>query len=72
MELQLYGERSANLGKTYKVIGTLHIILNNPAEAKNYLTLAAQIFEQRGMLKMLKEVRQKIKMLQANNRQQLV
>jgi hypothetical protein len=66
--LQLYGERSANLAKTYKVIGTLHIILNNPNEAKNYLTLAAQIFEQRGMLKMLKEVRQKIKMLQANNR----
>jgi hypothetical protein len=26
LELQLYGDRSSNLAKTYKVIGTLYII----------------------------------------------
>jgi hypothetical protein len=33
---------------------------------------AAQIFEQRGMVKMLKEVKQKLKMLSSSNRQALM
>lgn len=37
LEFNLYGERSANLAKTYKVIGTLQIIQNNTVEAKIYL-----------------------------------
>lgn len=57
LEFNLYGERSANLAKTYKVIGTLQIIQNNTVEAKIYLQKAAAIFEQRGMARMLKEVR---------------
>ena len=55
--MQLYGDRSTNLAKTYKVLGTLYIIQNNGAEAKNYLMQAASIFEQRGMIKLFKEVK---------------
>lgn len=66
--MNLYGDRSSNLAKTYKVIGTLYIIQNSPAEAKTYLMQAAQIFEQRGMVKMLKEVKLKLKLLQTANR----
>ncbi len=65
--MQLYGDRSSNLAKTFKVIGTLYIIQNNAAEAKNYLSQAASIFEQRGMIKMFKEVKQKLQLLGSNN-----
>lgn len=34
LEMNLYGDRSSNLAKTYKVIGTLYIIQNAPTEAK--------------------------------------
>jgi hypothetical protein len=59
----LYGEKSPNIAKTLKVIGTLLIIQSNPVEAKIYLNRAMAIFEARGMLKMLKEVKQKLKMV---------
>jgi hypothetical protein len=72
LEISLYGERSSNLAKTYKVIGTLYIIQNAHTEAKQYLVQAAQIFEQRGMVKMLKEVKHKLKMLQSSNRAALM
>ena len=48
LEKTLYGEGSINLGKTYKVIGTLYIINNNPAEARDYLMRAHAIFESKG------------------------
>ena len=67
LEFNLYGDRSANLAKTYKVIGTLQIIQNNHIEARIYLQKAAAIFEQRGMVKMLKEVKQKLKLLMSQN-----
>lgn len=70
--MQLYGERSSNLAKTHKVIGTLYIIQNKPAEAKEYLMMAAQVFEQRGMVKMFKEVKAKLKMLASPNRAALI
>jgi hypothetical protein len=35
--MTLYGDMSLNLGKTYKVIGTLYIIQNSPVEARDYL-----------------------------------
>ena len=40
LEMTLYGDRSANLAKTYKVIGTLYIIQNMTQEAKEYLLKA--------------------------------
>lgn len=64
LESALYGEKSPNIAKTLKVIGTLFIIQGNLAEAKIYLNRALTIFEARGMLKMLKEVKQKLKMVQ--------
>ncbi len=51
------------LGKTYKVIGTLYIITNNPGEARDYLMRAHAIFEAKGQVKLLKEVKNKLKML---------
>ena len=54
-----------NVAKTYKVIGTLYMIDNppKPQEAKEYLLRAQSIFEQRGLPKMLKEVKEKIKLI---------
>jgi hypothetical protein len=54
------------LGKTYKVIGTLYIINNNPVEAREYLSKAYTIFEGKGMVKLLKEVKNKMKMLNSS------
>ena len=58
----MHGERSVNIAKTFKVIGTLYMIDNppKPQEAKEYLLRAQSIFEQRGLPKMLKEVKEKI------------
>ena len=65
LEQTLHGDRSVNIAKTYKVIGTLHMIDNppKPQEAKEYLLRAQSIFEQRGLPKMLKEVKEKIKLI---------
>ena len=54
------------IAKTYKVIGTLYIINNSPAEAREYLMRAHQVFESRGLLKLLKEVKNKLKMLSSS------
>ena len=48
------------------MIGTLYIINNSPAEAKEYLMKAHFIFEQKGLTKMLKEVKNKLKMLSSS------
>lgn len=64
LERTLYGEQSTQLGKTYKVIGTIHLLNKNSTEARDYLTKAQLIFEQKGLLKLLKEVKQKLKLLQ--------
>lgn len=47
LEQTLHGERSVNIAKTYKVIGTLYMIDNppKPQEAKEYLLRAQSIFE---------------------------
>ena len=66
LEKTLYGEGSVQLGKTYKVIGTLYIINNNPIEARDYLMRAHAIFESKGLVKLLKEVKNKIKMLNSS------
>ena len=57
LERTLYGEQSTQLGKTYKVIGTIHLLNKNYNEAKDYLLKAQLIFEQKGLLKLLKEVK---------------
>ena len=54
------------LGKTFKVIGTLYIINSNPQEAREYLMRANGIFEAKGLLKLLKEVKNKLKMLNSS------
>ena len=59
----MYGEDSVKLGKTYKIIGTLHIITENPEEAKQYLLQAYKIFEAKGMEKLMKEVSSKLKLV---------
>lgn len=48
------------------MIGTLYIINNNPIEARDYLMRAHGIFEQKGLLKLLKEVKNKLKMLNSS------
>ncbi len=48
------------------MIGTLFIINSNPAEAREYLMRAHGIFESKGMLKLLKEVKNKLKMLSSS------
>lgn len=66
LERTLYGEASVQLGKTFKVIGTLYIINSNPQEAREYLMRAHGIFEAKGLLKLLKEVKNKLKMLNSS------
>lgn len=66
LERTLYGEASVQLAKTYKVIGTLFIINSNPQEAREYLMRAHGIFEAKGLLKLLKEVKSKLKMLNSS------
>mmetsp|Transcript_36183 Transcript_36183/g.47535 ORF Transcript_36183/g.47535 Transcript_36183/m.47535 type:complete len:116 (+) Transcript_36183:147-494(+) len=65
LENTLHGDRSVNIAKTFKVIGTLFMICNppKPQEAKDYLQRAQSIFEQRGLQKLLKEVKEKIKLI---------
>lgn len=55
---------SVNSGKTLKMIGIFYIVLDNTDEAKYYLSHAAQIFEQRGAIKLLAEVKAKLRLLQ--------
>ena len=57
LERTLYGYSSTQLGKTYKVIGTIHLLNKNHAEARDYLQKAQFIFEQKGLVKLLKEVK---------------
>ena len=59
LERLLYGDASAQLAKTQKIIGTLMIIMKNSPDqkvinsedAREYLMQAHAIFEQRGMVK---------------------
>lgn len=62
-ERSLYGETSLQLGRTYKLIGTLYILRRKQAEAKVYLQKAQTIFELKGATKLLKEVKTKLHML---------
>jgi hypothetical protein len=66
--MNLYGDMSLNLGKTYKVIGTLYIIQNQPVEARDYLQRALAIFELKGNVKVQKEVKAKLKLLSQSSR----
>lgn len=68
LEKTLYGETSTQLAKTYKVIGTLYIISNKPGEARDYLMRAHNIFESKGQVKLLKEVKNKLRMLNSSMR----
>lgn len=72
LERALYGEQSTKLGKTYKVIGTIHLLNKNHSEAREYLLKAQSIFEQKGLLKLLKEVKQKLKLMNPNKLNQLM
>lgn len=80
LEKYLYGELSSQIAKTFKIIGTLMIIMRNSPdtrivnmdEARDYLMQAHAIFEQRGMLRQLRETKQKIKLLsQASHQDQI-
>ena len=62
-ERSLYGETSLQLGRTYKLIGTLYILRKKQAEAKIYLQKAQTIFELKGASKLLKEVKGKLNIL---------
>lgn len=64
-ERQLYGETSLQLGRTYKLIGTLYILRRKQSEAKIYLQKAQTIFELKGATKLLKEVKTKLHMLKS-------
>ena len=45
------------------MIGTIYLLNKNHMEARDYLLKAQSIFEQRGQLKLLKEVKTKLKLL---------
>ena len=64
----MYGEDSIKLGKTYKIIGTLNIITEKQEEAKQYLSLAYKIFENKGQEKLMKEVASKLKLVNATKK----
>ena len=64
LERALYGENSTQLGKTYKVIGTIHLLNKSHADAREYLGRAQAIFELKGQIKLLKEVKSKLRLLQ--------
>ena len=64
----MYGEDSIKLAKTYKIIGTLHIITENPEEAKGYLIQAYKIFEAKGMDKLVKEIANKLKLVNSTKK----
>jgi hypothetical protein len=68
----VFGERSLNYAKTLKVVGTLLIIVGSTTDAKSYLQKALVIFENKGMLKMVKEVKNKIKLAQSGNKAQII
>ena len=61
MERLIYGDSSAEVARTLKIIGTLFIVTDEISEARDYLMEAHQIFEQRGLIKSLKEVKTKLK-----------
>jgi len=65
-ERSLYGETSLQLGRTYKLIGTLYILRRKQSEAKVYLQKAQTIFELKGATKLLKEVKTKLNMLKTS------
>mmetsp|Transcript_17936 Transcript_17936/g.15843 ORF Transcript_17936/g.15843 Transcript_17936/m.15843 type:complete len:312 (-) Transcript_17936:28-963(-) len=67
-ERSLYGETSLQLGKTYKLIGTLYILRRMQNEAKAYLQKAQTIFELKGSTKLLKEVKTKLNMAKSGAR----
>jgi tetratricopeptide (TPR) repeat protein len=67
-EKQLYGETSLQLGRTYKLIGTLFILRRMQSDAKTYLQKAQTIFELKGANKLLKEVKTKLNMLKTSLR----
>jgi len=69
LEIRLYGDRSLNLARTYKILGTIFTAQNQPNEARDFLMRAYSIFEQRGHLKMQKEVKQKLKQLAQSQKQ---
>jgi len=57
----LYGENSVKLGKTYKAMGTIYIIIEDHENANEYLKKAYKIFEAKDMQKFMKEVSSKLK-----------
>ena len=59
---------SIQVGRTYKVIGTLYIIKNSLLEAKEYLTKALNIFEQKCALNLAREVKSKLQIVTGNSR----
>lgn len=65
-ERTLYGETSLQLGRTYKLIGTLYILGRKINEAKVYLQKAYTIFELKGATKLLKEVKTKLHKLKTS------
>ena len=56
LEERVYGGDSGELGKTLKVIGTILILKKDYEQARQYLNKALKIFENRGMVKLFKEV----------------
>ena len=57
MEITLFGDRSQNVAKTYKVIGTLLQITKQFNDAKDNLLKAVSIYEQKGMVKLVKDIK---------------
>eukprot|EP00831_Metopus_contortus_P006822 TRINITY_DN12611_c0_g1_i2.p2 TRINITY_DN12611_c0_g1~~TRINITY_DN12611_c0_g1_i2.p2 ORF type:complete len:180 (-),score=54.41 TRINITY_DN12611_c0_g1_i2:202-741(-) len=71
LEKHLYGEDNIQLGKTYKIIGTLYIITKSGEQAAQYLSQAYSIFENAGNSKLMKEVAAKMKLLRSAKMKEL-
>ena len=54
------------------MIGTIHLLNKNQVAARDYLIKAQNIFEYKGLLKLLKEVKQKVKLLNPTKMGQMI
>lgn len=66
VERELYGDSSANLAKTLKVMGTLFLVQGRNEEAVGCLNEALLAFELQGCTKLQKETLVKLKQARRN------
>jgi hypothetical protein len=56
-EEKVYGENSTQVGKTLKLLGTVHMRTKNTGEAEQNLKKAQKILHEQGYPKLVKEIK---------------